>query len=214
MEGFIRTINGLRNRPLHGVTFGLFILGLTFAAACNVTGVEKSPDPGIIQVHLQSAPGDTVITIGKERLVVSEGDQFQVSVFQGRVVKDSTYAILYKNLADYQEEEHAYNLLEKTATGTTANYQIFNTYIPPGVYKKLEFGLTAEQIRIGNFSIPVDLPPDVGSIIAFDFEKPVEVNSNDTTVVNLQIRPFKSINRYRDSFRFERDVSITKIQHK
>lgn len=188
---------------------------LCLVAACIYligcdTGVEASPDPGVLRVTLQADPEDTQIRIGKDEVTASPGDHFPVTIFQGKVYRDSAYAVLFQSLEAYREQDYQYDLLAPGADGGFKQHVIFESYVPPGTYDKLQFGATATEMRIGGFVIPMALPPNTPGLM--DFEQPFEIFENDTTVIHLQIKPFESVVRFRDSYHFTREFEITDIE--
>ena len=182
-------------------------------SGCDVTGVQESEEMGVIRVMLRANPADSTITIGGDRVVADSTDEFRISVFQGRMSKDSVFSLLFNDLYGYEQEERLYNVFERNTEGEMKEFRIFHTYLPPGQYQSLEFGLTAEQVNIDDFTIPVDLPPDSSTLYRQRFEEPVTISSNDTTVIRLQFSPFESIQRYGDEFRLYRDISVENIEY-
>lgn len=195
------------------IALGLTILyGLGIIIIGCSTGVESSPDHGILRVTLQSEPADTFIVIIADTFAVSEGDSFGVTIFQGKVYhNNNTYALLYKDTDSYRTEDITYNIIRKE-NGEYKKFVIYESYVPPGDYNMLQIGVTASLLKIGNFYIPVKLPQ--GSDLLIDLFQDFQVRENRITEVNLQISPFKSVLRYRDSFHFTREIKITDIEYK
>lgn len=187
------------------------LLAACIALAGCETGVEETLDPGVIQVILQADPLDNSITIGGETYTASPADRFEITVFQGKLYQDSVYATLFADLDEFRELDRQYDLL--TFEGDEpARQVIFETYVAPGVYDMLQFGLTASVVRIGALTIPAQLPPGEGTLV--ELERDIEVFENDTTVVELMIKPFESVQRFRDSFHFTRELQITGVSHR
>ncbi|MCK6620885.1 MAG: hypothetical protein HUU32_06420 [Calditrichaceae bacterium] len=182
--------------------------------ACT-SGIEDSPGAGIVRVILQSDPADTSIIILGDTVAVVEGsDYFTSTVFQGRVYRDSLFALLYTTLNSFRQTDDSYNLLERR-NGQYLPIQLFETYVPPQQYNRLEFGLTGNFVRIGGptgYVIPVLLPPGEPILISLDIE--FEVFENQVTEVVLQIKPLSSLVRYRDTYYFSRQIEILSVQQK
>lgn len=196
-----------------------FIIVFSYAILCGLgilifgcsTGVENSPNPGIVRVTLQSDPTDTTIAVIGDALTVSKNDVFEVSIFQSRVFHDSIFALLFENLNSFRQQDVIYNILTRE-NGEYVKFIIFESFVPPGDYDRLQFGLTASIMKIKNFEIPVRLPE--GSTVLVDLSQDFEVFENDTTEINVQISPFKSLVRSRDSYNFVRKIKIVSVNYK
>ncbi|GBE27930.1 hypothetical protein BMS3Bbin03_01863 [bacterium BMS3Bbin03] len=193
------------------LVLSLFVLsGLGLIAFSCSTGVESSPDPGILRVTLQSDPADTFIVIINDTLTVSNSDSFGVTVFQGKVYHDRDFALLFKSTRSYRTEDLVYNII-KRENDTYRKSIIYESYVPPGDYDRLEIGFTASLLKIGNFEIPVNLPKNSNLLLKLPY--PFKVFEGSVTEINLQISPFKSVHRYRDSYLFTRVVQITGVHY-
>lgn len=185
-----------------------------FLLACT-SGVEDSPGAGIVRVILQSDPADTsIIILGDTVKVVEGSDYFTTTVFQGRVYRDSLFALLYTTLNSFRQTDDSYNLLERQ-NGRYLPMKLFETYVPPQQYNRLEFGLTGNFVRIGGptgYVIPVLLPPGEAILLSLDID--FEVSENRVTEIVLQIKPLSSLVRYRDTYYFSRQVGLLSIQVK
>ena len=185
----------------------IFVVGLLIT--CQ-NGIEPTPNPGIIRVVLQSSPDDTFIVIVKDTFVVSEKDSFGVTVFQGKVYSGKTYAILYPNLKSYQQVDKTYNLLRRDGDQYHP-FVIFESYVPPGNYDSLQFGLKATVLKLKDFDlIRVESPPDLNPIV--NLPASMRVEENKITEVVVYLKPFQSIQRYRDVYRFIPKVQVVKVQ--
>lgn len=183
---------------------------LALAALGCTTGVESSPDPGILVVTLQSDPADTLIVIANDTVTVADGDWFGVTVFQGKVYRDTNYAFLFTDTSSYRLEDQNLNLLQMDgATGQYQRFVLYRSYVPPGDYDRIQFGITPVYVQVGNLYIPVTLPPGTGSLV--DLYRDFAVFENRTTAVSIRISPFKSVTRYRDSFYFTPVIEIVEI---
>lgn len=190
--------------------FGLSIsagLLLTAALGCD-TGVETSPDPGVLKVTMQADPADTTIEIAGELLSVSPGDSFGVTIFQGRAYRDTSFAILFKSTTSYRERDFVYNVLSRDGDAFE-EFLIFETQLPPAEYDSLRFSATAEMLRIGSFQIPVRLPPDVTP--SMDFPTNFRIVERETTEVKVMLRPLESVQRFRDTYLFHRQFEVAEV---
>jgi len=157
---------------------------------------------------------DTVkFFIGGDTVTVTKNNDinvFNVSVFQGKVYHDSLYAILFTGLSKYRTETNEYNLLAQVG-GRYKQFIIYESYVPPGDYNVIEFGLTASQISLGVFNSPIELPENESSLVKL-FEN-FEVFEGGVTELNVQVYPLASLTRYRDSFIFDRVIEVNKINY-
>gem|GEM_PF-1126554 len=188
----------------------LTILGETFTVS-NDTLVVKGNiyDTTLViseEKEMFTISGDTVVSVAKNDTM----NIFDVSVFQGKVYHDSLYATLFTGLSEYKTKTRNYNLLEQVG-GRYKQFVIFESYVPPGNYNMLEFGLTASELLLGVFNSPIRLPDGESPLLQLN--RDFKVYEDGITEVNLQIRPLESIARYRDSFIFNRVIEITTINH-
>lgn len=185
----------------------LFGLGIVLLS-CDST-VEVSPAPGIIRVTLQSDPTDTSIIVIKDTFTVSQGDSFGVAISQGKIYNGDNFATLFINL-NSNDIEATYNIL-KRENGEYKKYTVYETYVPPDNYDKLQFVANARLLRLKYFLVPVQLPEGVSPLL--DFNCDFEVFENDTTEINMQISPFKSVVRFKDSYYFTREMMIVGVKY-
>lgn len=185
-------------------------MGASFWFLNCSTGIESSPKPGILRVTLQSDPADTQITVLSRTFTVSEGDFFGVTIFQGKVYSGERFAFLFKDKNSYRQEDVTYNILERKE-GQYALFTIFESYVPPGNYNKLQFGVTGSLVKLGYLEIPVKLPEGTTSMKDLPYE--FRVDENQVTEINVLISPFKSVSRYRDSYQFTREMTITGVTY-
>lgn len=189
----------------------MLIAAATLTAACD-TGVTESDEPGVLRVTLQADPSDNSITVSGQTYEVDESDLYSVTIFQGKVYQDTAYATLYSDLDAFEPADVEYDLLQYDNSGAPVEHVIFESFVPPGEYDLLQFGVTATIVQVENLTIPVQLPPDVNPLL--EFERNIEVFEHDTTVVQLTIKPFESVVRFRDSFRFTREIEVAGISHR
>ena len=190
----------------------LLLIFLTFAgfySGCE-TGVEPSPLPGILKITLESNPIDTLIVVIKDTLIVGEEDYFGNVIFQGRVFSGDYYAFMFPDKNKPQQEDKTYNILERI-DNKYSKFTIFESYVPPGDYDRIQFGITGDLVKLGYFEIPVKMP--VGESVKKDLEHPFRVEENATTEVTIQISPFESVTRYRDSYLFRPVFEITDVTY-
>ncbi|NOX38208.1 MAG: hypothetical protein GXO78_11820 [Calditrichaeota bacterium] len=188
----------------------LSILFILLLLNCD-TGIEPSPSPGILRVTLQSDPADTIIVIVKDTFVVAEKDSFGVTIFQGRVYSGETYAVLYPTLKSYKQEDRVYNIIRREAGGYYP-FTIFETYVPPGKYDRIQFGLKAHTLKLKNFDeIKVEAPENANPIVSLEADFRVE--ENQVTEINVYIQPFQSVQRYRDIYQFIPRLQVVGVQY-
>jgi hypothetical protein len=189
---------------LKKLSFIFFPVIAVWMAACT-GGIEDSPNPGVVRIIFQSDPADTTIIILGDTLVATERDFFTATVFQGRVYRDTIFALLFKDTLSYRQEDVIYNLIDMR-DGQYAPMFFFGSYAPPGPYNRLQFGLTGNFLRIGSFIIPVQIPP--GDELLLDIAVNFEVVENRVTEIYLQLKPLSSLVRFRDTYYFIRDVEV------
>ena len=182
---------------------------LLILAACN-NGVERSKDPGIIRVLLQSDPADTTIVILNKTYSVDSTSVFNVSVAQGKVYTDSFYNQLYHKINDFTDVQNTYNILEQE-NGVYKTIKLFEYYAPVNVYQKLQFSFTGTVVKIGGFSIPVELPEGESILVTFNHD--FEVKENMVTEITVTIRPLESVVRFKDKYLFKRKMEITDVKY-
>ncbi len=188
----------------------LHLLFILLLLNCD-TGIEPSPDPGILRITLQSDPTDTFIVIVKDTFVVAEKDSFGVTVFQGRAYSGDTYAILYPTLTSYKQQDRIYNIIRREKA-RYRQFTIFETYVPPGRYHRIQFGLKAHTLKLKNFDeIKVEAPANANPIVTLSVDFRVE--QDQITEINLYIKPFQSVQRYRDIYQFIPRLEIVRVQY-
>jgi hypothetical protein len=107
---------------------------------------------------------------------------------------------------------------EDTAIISTTNsryrkYTVFESYVPPGTYDRLQFALTGREVLTYYPKIyqnPVELPPGENSVMSFVMS--FQVNEDRVTQIEIEIYPFKSLQRHRDSFYFSRITEPPRVQ--
>lgn len=188
------------------------LAALALIAIRCTTGVEPSPNPGILRITLQSNPSDTLIVIASDTVTVSEGDRFGVTVYQGKVYSDTNYAFLFADTSSYRLEDQDLNLVQTdSASGEYEQFVLYLSYVPPGDFNRIQFGLTPYYAQVGNLYIPVTLPPGASPLL--DLYHDFSVFENRVTEVNIEISPFESVVRYRDSFHFTPVVEIVGVSY-
>ncbi|MCD6374372.1 MAG: hypothetical protein J7L94_02530 [Caldisericaceae bacterium] len=191
------------------IIVGAFVV--IFFNNCS-TGVESSPKPGILQVILHGDDSDTSIVIIDETYSVDTSDVFMIHIFEGKAYQNKKYAELFPTLDAYHNPGHSYNILARDSTNQLyLRYKIFETYVPPGNYTRLQIGITAKELRIGEFDpIPVFLPPEDSLLVNIDFNFSVE--PDHITQIDLALSPFRSIQRYKDMYLFKRIVEVQSVK--
>lgn len=204
--------------------FVLFSVILIFTALtiydCT-TGVQDSPQHGIVRIMFKSDPADTILIEKSDTFSVSTRYDaiFMLKVFQGRIYRDSNFAVLYPTVKSYRQEDEFVNIIAVDSLGNYKDYKVFESYVPPGNYNSLEFGVTpASGIPLKivansgkTFENPVELPP--GESLLYHFDQDFTVNENKVTEIDVQISPFKSVKRYKDVYRLYRVMKITDVHY-
>lgn len=186
-------------------------LAASLVVSCDA-GPEDSPAPGILRVTLQSDVEDTSIIIVNDTLVVSQKDSFNVTIFQGRVYSDTNFALLFRDTTSFVTEDFRHNILAlDDVTGEYSLVVVYESFVPPMEYDRIQFGVTASVLKIGNFEVPVKLLDASQPLI--DVEQPFVVSENKVTVVNLRIVPFGSVTRYRDTFHFIPQIDVISVDY-
>ncbi len=188
------------------------LLSIALAAgvvSCN-TGVEESPQPGIVRVTLQANPADTTILILTDTVRVTDRDSMGVTIFQGKIFSGVKFATLFRSLTSYRQEDVPYNVLRRES-GTYKTYPVYESYVPPGDYTKLQIGVTATLLKLRDVApIQLQLRPD--DPLLLDFDVGFQVSENKITEIMLQIDPLRSLTRYRDLYYFERKMRVLGVR--
>ncbi|MFZ0389070.1 MAG: hypothetical protein WAN36_01320 [Calditrichia bacterium] len=188
--------------------FLLLTAAIFIALNCN-TGIESSPSPGILRVTLQADPADTSIVVVSDTLQVHDNDDFSAEIYQGKVFRDSTYAILYPSLESWQQKDSTYNIILREG-GEYRKFTIFESHVPPGNYNRIRFGIEGRSIKIRNFDkITVETPPNYYVDIPVNFE----IRENQVTEVNVQVSPFKYATRFRDIWLFTPEMEVAGVNY-
>ncbi|HOX87335.1 MAG TPA: hypothetical protein PKW76_14050 [bacterium] len=180
-----------------------------YFANCT-TSVEPSPMPGILTITLQSNPQDTLIVIIRDTLIVGPEDYFGAVIFQGRVFSDKNYAFLFNEKDNPRQEDKTYNIIERIDHEYT-KYKIFESYVPPGSYDRIQFGIKGDLVKLSYFDIPVKMPE--GESPTQTLEADFNVEENKRTEITVQISPFESVARYKDSYLFRPVLEITDVTY-
>ena len=183
----------------------------SLTVSCD-SGLEDSPAPGILRVTLQSDVEDTSIIIVNDTLVVSQKDSFIVTIFQGRVYSDSNFALLFRDTTSFVTEDFKHNILAlDDITGEYSLVVVYESFVPPIDYDRIQFGVTASLLKIGNFEVPVKLLDPTQPLI--DVKHEFVVSENKVTEVNLRIVPFSSVTRFRDTFHFIPQIDVISVKY-
>jgi hypothetical protein len=203
---------------------------LSVVAVDCTTGVDPSPDPGIVRVMIKGVESDTMIVIQSDTSEFSRWDLFNLYLSTGRVYARDVYSTIYNNLSNERKGADTVNILARewldgspitprdTMRITPQNsrwikYLVFESYVPPGEYDRLYFSLTATEMEIfipKHYLNPVQLPPGVEPGMSFDV--PFTVSEGGVTEISLEIYPYQSLSRYRDAFYFDRQVIVSNVQ--
>lgn len=188
----------------------LLLVGFAVALSACDAGVESSPRPGIVRVILQSDPADSSIVVLGDTFTVSAGDRFDVTIFQGKVFQQARFALLFEDTKSYRPEDITYDVL-KRENDEYKKYVIYESFVPPGNYDRLQFGASASMLVLGVFQIPVQLPPDADRLM--DFYQDFRVSENRATEIDIEISPFQSVRRFRDSYLFDRKMRVVSVRY-
>lgn len=209
----------------------LFFLCVNLLIGCD-TGVEPSPDPGIIRVTIKSADADTLLIILGDTIKFSRVDHYDIVFSQARLYRDENYAELFTDLSLERINSITINVLQRawldgrliTPNDSVFDVEAWNSkyvsskvvewYVPPGTYNQLQFNLKGIEVFVARprqFRTPLQLADGVTPIMSFN--QTININAGHVTEVNLEILPFQSIKRYKDSYIFERKVNIASIRN-
>ncbi len=191
----------------HTYKFLGFLL-LILPTACS-TGVEPSPDPGVLRITLGSDPADRSLVIITDPVEVSAEDQFDLTVFQGKAFRDSVFFILFPHPGTNRQQDQIINILAQEGD-QYVSHTIFESYLPPGGYTRFEFGLSTSEFQISSFTIPVRLSPS--TTVLQDFSTPFDIEAGRTTEIVVQIKPLQSVKRFRNQFLFEANLEVTDVR--
>ncbi|MBM4160363.1 MAG: hypothetical protein FJ217_04595 [Ignavibacteria bacterium] len=195
------------------------------------TGVEPSPSPGIVRVTLKSIETDTTIIIQNDTSRFSRWDEFYLYISQGKIYRGHNHALLYAEPSIARVPGDTVNIIRRewlsgvpikptdfteinTRNSRYIKYVILESYVPPGEYDSLAFALTANEILIflpKVYMNPVQLPP--GTHPQMQFPAKITVNEGRVTQVDLEIFPFSSLYRYRDSYLFGRKIRVASVEN-
>jgi hypothetical protein len=209
---------------------GVAVVGLLSVLAGCKTGVEPSPSPGILKVTIKANEQDTTIVIRSDTSRFSRWDEFNLYISQGRLHRGDNYAFLYADPGIERIGADTVNILARqwlngvpvkpsdiseihAKNSRYIQYTIFNSYVPPGSYDSLTFNLTAYEILVfvpKVYQNPIQLPPGARAQMAFPAN--ITVEAGGVTQIDLEISPFGSLSRYRDTYLFDRKVKIVGIQ--
>ena len=192
----------------------LILFTIIFFNSCTLDEPKqfRSPEPGFLQVFIKSDDSDSSINILGLDYNVSESDSMDLLVYQGKAYDlDSNYAILYKNINSWRQEEFIYNIMDWQTSDGYKSFKIFECHLPPFEYKSLSIGLIASILEVGPYRIPVSLPDGVDGV----FSVPVDftVSENGVTRINLTLKPLESMSRYQDSYVFDRKIEVSSVEY-
>jgi len=195
------------------ILIAIVLLGMVIS--CD-SGVEPSPDPGMLRVTLQANPADTMVVLNQDTIYSDPRDSVNIKIFQGRVYRDSIFSFLYQNLDEYIQEDHEYNLFNRGEDNNFKEFVVFESLLPPENYNVLQFGIDADFMLLtygffsGGIGIPIESSPDLSPLQVFN--ENIEINEGRITEINLIIDPFQSVERYRDIFRFIPVIRVNSIK--
>ena len=197
------------------VVSNFLIISIFFTvSSCSLNEPDEfySPSPGFLQVYISSDNSDTNINILGLDYSVSDSDSMDLLVYQGKAYDlDSNYAILYKNLNSWRQEEYVYNIMDWQVTDGYKSFKIFECHLPPIDYKSLTIGLIASVLEVGPYRIPVSLPDGIDGVVSVPVEFTIAEKS--VTKINLKLKPLESMSRYQDSYVFDRKIEVSSVEY-
>lgn len=213
------------------ITIATCYLALSWGFSACRTGVEPSPSPGILRVTLKANETDTTIIIQNDTSRFSRWDEFNLIVSRGKILRGANYALLYADPSIARVPGDTVNIIKRewlngvpikptdfteinTRNSRYIKHVIFESYVPPGEYDSLSFSLMANEILIfvpKVYMNPVQLPP--GTNPQMQFPVHITVAEGRVTQVNLEIFPFNSLYRFRDSYLFGRKMVVVGVDN-
>ena len=190
------------------------VLIAIFAISCS-SGVEPSPDPGLVRIIMQANPADTIIIVGQDTVHSDPRDSISISIFQGRVYQDSIYSLLYQNREEYLQEDHFYNFFNRGEDGFYGEQIIFECLLPPEDFNRIVFGIDADFMLLtsgfssGGIGIPMESSPELSLLKEFNVD--FEIKSGKVTEIKIILHLFDSVVRFKDFFRFVPVMEVTSI---
>ena len=179
---------------------------LLLASCSELTKADEQIGPGILRIVLEPDPADSTITILGETYSVSGNDSLGINIYQGRAVTvDSNFALLYKSVNSWRQDQYTYNLL-LWEDDEFVQHTVFESFVPPGDYASVSIGFEGFHMQVGPYSIPVELSSELDPIAEFPVEYIVE--EGQVTEVHILIEPFTSMTRKLDSYVFSRRARI------
>lgn len=197
-----------RRRYVQNLYFYVIWVLVFLMVGCD-TGIEDSPDPGILRITLESDQSDTTIIIVRDTLTVSYEDIFRIKIFQGKAFQDSMYGVLYDTITSNSQIEKYYNLIRRE-NNQYVRFTIFESFLPPFNFNKVSFGIDATSLKLKNFDlIEVVTPSNYFIELPVDFN----VSGNGLTEVNVRVAPFKYIERYKDIYIFAPEMEVIGVNY-
>lgn len=191
------------------VLYGIFIL-----PGCeenmSLTGIN-SENPGIVRIYMTSDETDDHIIIAGDTVWVGEGvnDSLSLLIGQARAFRDSSQAVLFNTLEDYQEFNFVYNII-KLENNHYKSYKLFESYLPAATFDSLLISIDGDWLQIGYYQFTLALPPDETPLLTF--RQRFNINPGRVTEIYMELKPFQSMVRVKDTYVFLRDISINQIK--
>ena len=167
---------------------------------CN-DNLSSNPDPAVLRIYLVTNPADTSIKIGFDSLTVTNSDNFTLTIGQMKIYsEENNYAKLFMDFSGYKDVEVEYNLLQRKQ-GKFVPQKIAETYIPPNIYKKVEFVVyPPKNVTIHGLTFPIEIPDDYEPLIGLDLN--FKIDQNEEYDIYIRFNAFQSITRWRDTYIF------------
>ena len=176
----------------------------------SLTGIN-SKSPGIVRIYITSDETDDFIVVAGDTVWVGEGvnDSLSLKIGQARAFRDSSQAVLFNTLQDYQEFNFVYNII-KLENNKYKPYKIFESNLPAATYDSLLISINSDWLQIGYYQFTISLPENENPLMTF--KQSFKINAGRVTGIFLVLRPFESMVRVKDTYQFFRDIIIAQIK--
>ncbi|MGE5313074.1 MAG: hypothetical protein ACM3Q4_00105 [Acidobacteriota bacterium] len=209
----------------------LLALAAALLAGCT-TGVQESPDPGIFRVTLTVNDADSTLVILGDTARSSRIDRYTVTAAGGRLYRGDNYVDLFLTPTIDRITGSTINLLQRQwpdgrlvgandpfeiqrSQTKPVTYTIFEWHTPPGTFDNFQFSLIGIEVFVAiprQFNNPLQLPDSTSAVM--NFPETITINEGQVTQLDLVIDPYKSIRRFRDTYIFERKISVARITYR
>jgi len=111
--------------------------------------------------------------------------------------------------------DHNYNLFDREEN-TFKKIMIFQSYLPPGDYTNLQFGITAEEMLLtygyafGGIRIPLDRTAETS--LLQDLNTEYTISPEHVTELEIHIKISESVERYRDKYNLNPKLTVVDVR--